>query len=157
MKKDVYTYLMYDGRAYKIGKSSNINLRLKHIKGNNPWIELICFGNRNIEKQLHLMFTSKLITGTVEWFNLTTNEVEIIKSLINGLSEIPKEFINTSKVRYKIWCQNNTKNIKTKNKTYQISNSEILKIKRKENYQSNKEKIKKQNLERYYINKQKKP
>lgn len=65
MKKK-FTYLMFDGRYYKIGITNNLQKRLKSIKTCNPDIILISYTQRNIEHYLHNKFIEFHHSG--EWF-----------------------------------------------------------------------------------------
>lgn len=70
--------------AYKIGKSSNPNNRIKTFEVKLPFeVEFICLipaaDMNRLEKHLHGHFTEKHING--EWFALTPEDVEYIKGL----------------------------------------------------------------------------
>lgn len=81
MKKEKYTYLMTDGRLFKIGQSVNPEGRLKTLKTGNPHIELITYGNGVTEKYLHeFLFRDRIV---LEWFDLAEDKIENIKNLIN--------------------------------------------------------------------------
>ena len=73
----MFTYLMYDGRYYKIGKSNNPIKRLKTLRTANPTVKLICFGKKKSESTLHLMFKRYLVGG--EWFDLPRRAVTWIE------------------------------------------------------------------------------
>jgi hypothetical protein len=75
-----YTYLMYDGNLYKIGKSKNPLTRLNQLKTSNPNLEIICFGNGIEEENLHSIYCKNRVQG--EWFNLNNNQIIEIKNLI---------------------------------------------------------------------------
>ena len=78
MKKE-YCYLMYDGKYYKIGKSIHPQKRLKQLKTANPNIEIVDTSKLVDEKDLHNLYKHKNIT--LEWFDLTNEDVNEIKSL----------------------------------------------------------------------------
>jgi hypothetical protein len=78
MEKEMFTYLMFDGNYYKIGKSKNPLMRLKALKTGNPNIELLAYTDKIEEKYLHNRFFESKIGG--EWFNLSK---EKLKSLMN--------------------------------------------------------------------------
>jgi hypothetical protein len=73
-----FTYLMFDGSLYKIGKSKNPLTRLKALKIGNPSIELIAYTDKIEEKYLHNRFFESRVDG--EWFDLSE---EKLKSVIN--------------------------------------------------------------------------
>lgn len=80
MKKEKYTYLMTDGRLFKIGESVNPEKRLNTLKTGNPHIQLIIYGCGVTEKYLHdFLFRDRVI---LEWFDLTEEKIENVKRLI---------------------------------------------------------------------------
>jgi len=60
----------------KIGKSKNINYREKTLQSEVPEIELLCYIDYNIEKELHSMCDDKRVRG--EWFNLSKKDINLI-------------------------------------------------------------------------------
>lgn len=82
IKNKTFIYLIHDkgSNAYKIGVSTNPEKRMKSIKSASAHAELLFYldGDEYNEKFLHDKFTSKRIRG--EWFNLSTEDVEYIKS-----------------------------------------------------------------------------
>lgn len=78
----MFTYLIFDGKYYKIGKSKNPNLRIKSLKTANPKIKLIAFGEGVEEKDLHRRYKSKRIG--LEWFKLHRKDVQNIIRLLNN-------------------------------------------------------------------------
>ncbi len=74
MKKEKYTYLMTDGRLFKVGQSVNPETRLKSLRTGNPHIELITYGNGVSEKYLHEYFFRDRIA--LEWFDLTEDKLK---------------------------------------------------------------------------------
>lgn len=78
------TYLMFDGRYYKIGKSKNPEKRLLEIKTGNPGCELICSSNKITEIELHTLFYNSNVGR--EWFDLQEqNEIDtVIDLILNG-------------------------------------------------------------------------
>ena len=74
-----YCYLMYDGKYYKIGKSIHPQKRLKQFKTANPNIEIVAISKLVAEKDLHSLYKNKNIT--LEWFDLTNEDVNEIKLL----------------------------------------------------------------------------
>jgi len=63
-------YLLFDGKYFKIGKTKNINNRIKQIKSNNINVELIafreCYGFSKFEKLLHHRYEKFRYKN--EWF-----------------------------------------------------------------------------------------
>jgi hypothetical protein len=81
---EVYTYLMYDGNFYKIGKSKDPEKRLRQIKTGNPACELICFSNRITELELHVLYANSNVGR--EWFDFKEkpDELNEVIHLINN-------------------------------------------------------------------------
>lgn len=73
------TYFLRDAitEYTKIGKSIDINRRLKEIKSANPTVELITVIDKDIELELHHEYEHKRMNG--EWFNLTEKDINDIK------------------------------------------------------------------------------
>lgn len=63
---NIFTYLMYDGKYFKIGKTRNIKKRLLSIKTNNPDIKLLCLADYDCENYLHSKYKKYRHKG--EWF-----------------------------------------------------------------------------------------
>ena len=80
----VYTYLMYDGNFYKIGKSKNPEIRLNQIKTGNPNCDLLCYSNKITEVELHTLFYNSNIGR--EWFDFKEKPEELkeVIDLINN-------------------------------------------------------------------------
>ncbi len=78
-KKPVHTYIIKDTASlqFKIGKSTNIEKRIKLFSTSNPNLELILIIEKNIEKELHLLFRERRYKG--EWFKLTDSDLKFIK------------------------------------------------------------------------------
>lgn len=83
MKKTVYTYLMYDGINYKIGKSNNPKKRSNELRVSNINIKLVGYGLSIGEAELHEQYMDFHIAG--EWFKLTENQANEILYKITGL------------------------------------------------------------------------
>lgn len=87
MEKEIFTYIMFDGILYKIGKSINPEKRLNQIKTSNPNAKLICYGNAVTEKYMHDRFYRSRVKG--EWFKLNEeqlrNAIRLIKNGENNL------------------------------------------------------------------------
>lgn len=81
-QKETCVYLMLNRRNgyYKIGESNNPKFREKTLQSEEPEIELQWWTNASLEDEdyLHWHFHSKRIRG--EWFSLTLDDVEFIKS-----------------------------------------------------------------------------
>jgi len=83
------TYLIFDGDNYKIGRSRNVNERLKKLQGEyKKEMYLISTCNCDIEHELHKEYSYANING--EWFDLNKYDV---KAIINQM-EIMNEMIN---------------------------------------------------------------
>lgn len=72
------TYLAFDGRYYKIGKSKNPQARIESFKTANPNVQLIYVCRRDIEKQLHQEYQKFRRMG--EWFELEQDQAADIIS-----------------------------------------------------------------------------
>ncbi len=79
-EEEIKTYLMFDGKYYKIGKSVSPMDRVRDLKVANPVIRLLAFGKGISEASLHKFYKDKRFKG--EWFNLSEKEVHEIISLI---------------------------------------------------------------------------
>jgi len=79
--EDIYTYLMYDGSLYKIGKSLNPEKRLKELKTANPRCELLYYSKHIPEKYLHDLFIHKNFAR--EWFQLDDEEALLLRNLLS--------------------------------------------------------------------------
>jgi len=75
------TYLMYDGKYFKIGKSNNPEKRLSQIKTANPDCMILKTSNKNIEEYLHKKYIKHRYKG--EWFWITKSKI---------ISELLSEF-----------------------------------------------------------------
>jgi len=80
----IKTYFLRDAitEYIKIGKSINVNRRLKEIKSANPTVELITVIDEDVELKLHHKFEHKRMGG--EWFNLSENDIENVKNNFNN-------------------------------------------------------------------------
>ena len=75
----MYTYLMFDGKRFKIGKTNNIKKRLSILKTASPDIQLIDYCNEDIEKQLHRILKDKRYKK--EWFKLEKEDLRGIQEI----------------------------------------------------------------------------
>lgn len=79
------TYLVTDGKLYKIGQSNDPLKRLSVLKTANPKARIIAFGEGVSEKYLHHVYKSRRIDR--EWFDLKNIDVcNIIRYLKNEMS-----------------------------------------------------------------------
>jgi hypothetical protein len=85
MKKQ--TYLAYDGKNYKIGKSVNAENRISQCKTANPEIQLLVSGYGISEKELHDKYKDKRVDR--EWFSLNESDVEWITEKIESVKAPP--------------------------------------------------------------------
>jgi hypothetical protein len=85
-----YVYLIYDvnGNSYKFGQTYDLIYRENTLRAKEPKIELIKFCQTNVitESDLKEKYKSKRSRG--EWFDLSDDEVNEIKILMNSLCEI---------------------------------------------------------------------
>lgn len=74
------TYIMKDTATglYKIGRSINPSIREKTLQSEKPTIELIWIIDKDVEFNLHKIFAAQRVRG--EWFSLTDEDIEAIKS-----------------------------------------------------------------------------
>lgn len=79
LKNGTFTYLMYDGKYYKIGKSKNPERRLKQIQTGNPSCKLISYSNKITEFELHILYYNSNVGK--EWFDL--NEKDDVQDVID--------------------------------------------------------------------------
>ena len=81
--KPTFIYLMHNERNgyYKIGRANNVEYRERTLQGEDPQITTIhtISSTTALEKELHHFFSEKRIRG--EWFNLSQEDVDFIKSL----------------------------------------------------------------------------
>lgn len=68
--------MLYDGVRYKIGKTINVEQRVRSLKTANPNIILIAYGEGNNESFLHDKYA--LYRYVREWFNLERKHVQEI-------------------------------------------------------------------------------
>lgn len=78
------TYLMTDGKLFKIGQSVNPQKRLLSIQNGNINAVLLFYGSGVSEKELHNKYAHKRVGR--EWFNLNDNDIEEIKLLFEQLN-----------------------------------------------------------------------
>ena len=109
----VIVYFVYDkGTKYtKIGKTININNRLKDLSVSNINLRLVYITDKNNELFYHKKFKNKRISG--EWFNLSVDDY---KSVFDKKTKIPKALFYNKNNEYKIIkeIENNKMQIYTK-------------------------------------------
>lgn len=84
--KTIFTYLAFDGRLYKIGKSKNPKNRLKQLQTGNANCRMICYGTGVSEAYLHNYFKERRVKN--EWFALSPKESNYAKKLIKAGMDI---------------------------------------------------------------------
>jgi len=76
------TYIIKDASGlFKIGKSKNIERRIKALQTSNPTIELVLTIEGDIELNLHEKYAALRVKG--EWFKLSELQINEIKQLYN--------------------------------------------------------------------------
>lgn len=80
-EKQIYTYIIYHTglNRFKIWRSINIQQRIKSFALWKKEIDIIHIINKDIENTLHRKFKEKRLEW--EWFNLTKEDIEYIKTL----------------------------------------------------------------------------
>ena len=78
-KKQSKTYILKDtsSKLYKIGRSSNVEERLKSLSVANPNLKIILVIDSNVEKQLHKHFKEKKVSS--EWYSLNSSDIDYVK------------------------------------------------------------------------------
>jgi hypothetical protein len=85
MKRKSYVYLIYaETGQYKIGRTTNPHSRLASLQSSSPVkLKLLWYTEsknaRQLEKDLHREFAPNHALG--EWFNLSDQDVELIKEI----------------------------------------------------------------------------
>lgn len=87
LKEGCNTYLVFDGKYYKIGKSKEPESRLKSLRTANPAVELICYSQKITEIELHTLYYNSNVGN--EWFDLKEKDKveECIDLIMNGKKE----------------------------------------------------------------------
>lgn len=113
-----YIYFIENTKTnnFKIGKTNNIQKRIKALQTGNDYIltvkkQILCDSTFKIEKIIHRYFTAKRVNG--EWFNINMTQVNEISKVINLAkllrSKGVKEF-NDSNVFLSRYLKNNAEN-----------------------------------------------
>lgn len=92
-KPPEYIYLTKADWGFKIGYTSHPNSRPLRVAGNCPVkLEVITViqveDMRKAEKELHGLFAHKRLRG--EWFDLSADEVELVKGYPKSLESLPR-------------------------------------------------------------------
>ena len=88
---DSKTYLMYDGKNYKIGRSINPEKRVLELKTASPNIKLLKETYFVAEKYFHELFYNSNVGG--EWFELNYNDLQTCHILFNAKSKLEAEML----------------------------------------------------------------
>lgn len=85
-----YVYLMHDvnGNSYKFGQTYDLIYREKTLRAKEPKIELVKFCQTNVITESDLKEKYKSKRGRGEWFDLSDDEVNEVKDLMNCFCEI---------------------------------------------------------------------
>lgn len=73
------TYLLYDGKYFKVGRTKNIEIRLKNIKSNNPDVILIAYTNSDVEYNIFIKYDEYIYHN--EWLNIKDDN--IVNNILN--------------------------------------------------------------------------
>ena len=85
------TYFITDGVFLKIGKSYNVDLRLKVLQTGNPTkLKVVFIVNSDVESLFHTHF--KDFRCVCEWFALPEDYLDIVKAICNNNKLTYKEF-----------------------------------------------------------------
>jgi hypothetical protein len=81
---DGYIYLLGGEGYYKIGRTMNVNRRVRQLEIQLPWpVKLLhtipCENHKQSEKKLHAMYANRRANG--EWFALTGQDVASIQDI----------------------------------------------------------------------------
>jgi hypothetical protein len=118
MEKIEYTYLMFDGKHYKIGKSTDVKKRFKSLRSGNPDIKLIGYTDQYTESELHEKY--KQYNYKLEWFKFSDDE---IIDIINDFKNTDKDYIITYWKRLNIIFDEDTQSYISYNPTgYNLKN-----------------------------------
>lgn len=83
MKKQ-FTYLMYDGRHYKIGKSKDPIHRFRQLQTSNPFLELVSYYEGDIEILCHQTFWRNRVKN--EWFKFDDKTFKLVIDFMSSKS-----------------------------------------------------------------------
>lgn len=85
-KKQSKTYILKDtsSKLYKIGRTSNVEGRIKSLSVANPNLKIILVIDSNVENHLHKQFKEKKVSS--EWYSLTSSDIEYVKKQYCRLS-----------------------------------------------------------------------
>jgi hypothetical protein len=105
----IIVYFVYDKvtKYTKIGKTNNINNRLKSLSVGNINLRLVYTTDKNNELFYHKKFKNKRIIR--EWFNLSVDDY---KSVFDKKTKIPKSLFYNKKNKFKIIQEIDNNNMK---------------------------------------------
>lgn len=83
----IFTYIMYDGQSYKIGKSKDPKKRLNSFKTGNPNIKLYAYFYGDIEILCHQQFWKNRIKN--EWFDFSRKDMHSVYNFMCNNSNGP--------------------------------------------------------------------
>lgn len=76
-KREYKTYLVSGSNGLiKIGKTIDVNKRIKVLQSINPEIKIIACCDKDVELELHEKYSKKRIQS--EWFSLTKDDIDEI-------------------------------------------------------------------------------
>lgn len=81
-----FTYLIHDGRLYKIGQSDKPEQRTRDFLTANPFCELLAYSDKVTERELHQKYARQRKGG--EWFELSQNDVGYILAVMDGREKL---------------------------------------------------------------------
>lgn len=84
------TYILKCQNLYKIGKSKNVDERIKTHRMSNPFLEHISTIGGDYEGVLHDEFKNKRRQG--EWFVLTDDDLKRIPQIIENIELVKRQF-----------------------------------------------------------------
>jgi hypothetical protein len=84
--KDEWTYLIFDGQKYKVGRSKDPEERLKGLKTANPSCQLVMKTKKISEKLIHTIYREKRLDR--EWFYFDDNDLFRLKELFESNADV---------------------------------------------------------------------
>lgn len=84
-KRQYKTYIMLDNSSdlYKIGRSVNVEKRLKALSVANANLSVVLTIGYDVEKELHNTYSNKKVKS--EWYRLTKDDIDSIRLKYNTL------------------------------------------------------------------------
>lgn len=109
-KTIIYTYLLFDGKRFKIGKTINLKKRFQSLKTSNPDLTLLGYTDLKSENYFHTKY--KNFRYKLEWFDFPMKMVpSILEEFENKDKDIEIRFYRKHdfiKVDDKFWIYNPT-------------------------------------------------